>query len=362
MKIVHITSIYDVIREDSGARALMIYLLAKKQLEEGHEVLIVANQLSKLDTCKILSFSRMLKLRYNRVINWLLRRLVESHQHFEALKKFQSDVDIVHSHITEEGTYLSSVFKVPIIVTNHGTPNVNKCSFILSKFLSIINKAKIVAISYRNYIINRMIYGHNVIGYVYNGLDIAKIPFTAKPNKSHDIELCFAGRIIPIKGVHVAIKVADILHREGNDVLLKIHGIPYPGYYKYLHRILSMAKQRRYVYVKLNLPKNKLYESLGNCDALLFPSLFDEPFGYIIIETMATGTPVIAFPVGAVPEIICDEVNGFLVHNIKGMVNAVMSIYKINRHRVREYVHKKFNVESMYKNYLNIYKKVLEDE
>jgi glycosyltransferase involved in cell wall biosynthesis len=92
---------------------------------------------------------------------------------------------------------------------------------------------------------------------------------------------------------------------------------------------------------------------------LLFPIQWPEPFGLVMIEAMACGTPVIAYPFGSVPEIIRDGVCGYLVSNIEEAIRAVGRIEELDRHEIRRHFELNFTDERMAKNYLRIYQKLI---
>ena len=98
---------------------------------------------------------------------------------------------------------------------------------------------------------------------------------------------------------------------------------------------------------------------LKNAKALLFPIKWPEPFGLVMIEAMACGTPIIAYPNGAVPEIVEDKKTGFIVKNISEMVKAIKKIDRIDRKKCREKVEEKFSIEKMINEYEKISFKVL---
>jgi len=102
--------------------------------------------------------------------------------------------------------------------------------------------------------------------------------------------------------------------------------------------------------------KNKLY---GNAIGLLNPIQWNEPFGLVMAEAMATGTPVISFKKGAAPEIIEDNKNGFLVNTIDEMANRIHEIQKINRRDCRRRIEDHFTVEKMVQGYEKIYTKII---
>jgi glycosyltransferase involved in cell wall biosynthesis len=100
-------------------------------------------------------------------------------------------------------------------------------------------------------------------------------------------------------------------------------------------------------------------EFLGNASALLFPIDWPEPFGLVMIESMACGTPVIAYPCGSVPEIIRDGLNGFVVRNVDEAVQAVKKLPTIDRKKCRQYFELNFSDERMAEEYLRIYQKLI---
>src|SRR5206468_7284781 len=100
-------------------------------------------------------------------------------------------------------------------------------------------------------------------------------------------------------------------------------------------------------------------EFLGNAAALLFPIHWPEPFGLVMIEAMACGTPVIAYPYGSVPEIIADGTSGFLVHNVEEAIEVVGKIDQLDRRQCRGHFELNFTDERMASNYLDIYKQLV---
>ena len=98
---------------------------------------------------------------------------------------------------------------------------------------------------------------------------------------------------------------------------------------------------------------------LGNADALLFPISWPEPFGLVMIEAMASGTPVIAYPLGAVPEVMADGISGYLVPDLNGAVEAVKKIDQLDRRKVRKHFEQHFTADRMAKNYVKIYERLV---
>jgi len=98
---------------------------------------------------------------------------------------------------------------------------------------------------------------------------------------------------------------------------------------------------------------------LRNAKALLFPIRWEEPFGLVMIEAMACGTPVIAFNKGSVPEIVQHNKTGFVVENEDEMIEAIKNIDQINREDCRKYVEENFTVDKMVEGYEKVYRKIV---
>ena len=100
-------------------------------------------------------------------------------------------------------------------------------------------------------------------------------------------------------------------------------------------------------------------EFMGNAKAVLFPIQWEEPFGMVMIEAMACGTPVIAFSRGSVPEVIDDKQSGFIVKSVEEAVAAVYQLPQLSRNRVRKVFEERFAASRMAKDYLNIYNSII---
>jgi glycosyltransferase involved in cell wall biosynthesis len=189
----------------------------------------------------------------------------------------------------------------------------------------------------------------NYAGTVYNGMEIEKFKF----KKEQGNYLAFLGRYSSEKGADIAVAVAS----QSKEKLKMAGTIWGNGFYD----------QK----IKPYLEKNKV-EDLGflngkdvsdllrNAKALLFPIRWEEPFGLVMIEAMACGTPVIAFNKGSIPEIVQHNKTGFVVENEKEMLEEIKNINKINRADCREYVEENFTVEKMVEGYEKVYEKIIE--
>lgn len=191
----------------------------------------------------------------------------------------------------------------------------------------------------------------NYAATVYNGINLKSYPFNPHPGT----HLVAAGRFVPEKGIDLAVRVAA---RAG--VRLRLAGGQAEGDY-WEHHIKPYVDKPGTRYVGM-LPYRKLGEFYGSGLALLYPLRWEEPFGLVMVEAMACGTPVIALPHGSVPELVKDGVSGFIVKTIPEMVRAVKKIPTLDRRRVRQWVEQKFSNEKMVEGYEEAFYKIIDRE
>ncbi len=180
----------------------------------------------------------------------------------------------------------------------------------------------------------------NYLATIYNGIAIKQAPFIQKPKGNY---LLFVGRLHPEKGVAEAVEVA---RKTGEELI--ILGPPVTGGY-------WDKKIKPYLNEKIHhigvVPRDELYQYYGNAKATLVPIKWEEPFGLVMIESMACGTPVIAFGRGSVPEVVVQGKSGFIVNTVEEMAEAARKISMINRADCRAHVQKNFSLERMITRY-----------
>jgi glycosyltransferase involved in cell wall biosynthesis len=183
---------------------------------------------------------------------------------------------------------------------------------------------------------------------VYNAINFSDCEINEHVEKN--APLMFLGRLDKVKGVHNAIKVAQL---TGNQLLIA-GNIPHTAdnyqYYKAEIEPLIDGEQIKYVGELDDAGKNL---HLRQVKALLFPIEWEEPFGIVMIEAMACGTPVIAFNRGAVPEVI-DESTGIIVNTIEQMCSAVAQVHRINRRNCRKSAEERFDIRMIAQQYLQL--------
>jgi glycosyltransferase involved in cell wall biosynthesis len=166
--------------------------------------------------------------------------------------------------------------------------------------------------------------------------------------------LAFIGRLAPVKGTHLAIAVA-----QKTGVPLKIAGEIQPMFQQYYDTEIKPHVDGKFIqYIgEANLEEKN--ELLGNALALLFPIQWDEPFGLVMIEAMACGTPVIALPGGSVPEIVKDGVSGYVCRTVEEMAAKVQQAGEFDPRQVRSYAEDTFSLDRMVRQYADLYQGIL---
>jgi glycosyltransferase involved in cell wall biosynthesis len=188
---------------------------------------------------------------------------------------------------------------------------------------------------------------------IFNAVDTTH--YTPVEQVSGDAPLMFLGRVQPLKGPHHAIAIARQAGRR-----LVLAGNLEPVDLGYFHSEIEPAiddDQVTYVGPVDDVRKNEL---LGQAAALLMPIGFDEPFGIVMAEAMACGTPVIGFPLGSVPEVVRDGVNGFVADGVDAAAVAVGRLGGISRRAVRLDCEQRFSHEVIVAQYERLYHEMIE--
>jgi glycosyltransferase involved in cell wall biosynthesis len=167
--------------------------------------------------------------------------------------------------------------------------------------------------------------------------------------------LAFLGRICPEKGIEDAIAMA-----ERTQIPLKIAAKVDRVDREYYEARVKPLLSSPYVDFIGEINDGDKNEFLGGALALLFPIAWPEPFGLVMMEAMACGTPVIAYSCGSVPEIVEDGVTGFIVNGVDEGVSAVGRLNALDRIRIRERFERRFTVEQMSAKYLDVYRRLVD--
>jgi glycosyltransferase involved in cell wall biosynthesis len=182
-----------------------------------------------------------------------------------------------------------------------------------------------------------------------NGVSLDVYDF--KPDVARDAPLVFLGRIEEIKGPHLAI---DIAKRTGRRLVIA-GNVPDEKHAWFKANVQPHIDGQHVAYIGPvdDAQKNAL---LGKAAALLMPILWDEPFGIVMVEALACGTPVLGLARGAVPEVIVDGVTGFVKCDVDGLVSAVGCVGEIDRAECRERVRRLYSSDAIVETYLDLYR------
>jgi glycosyltransferase involved in cell wall biosynthesis len=185
---------------------------------------------------------------------------------------------------------------------------------------------------------------------IHNGVEIKKYEFNQKI--SSDAPLVFLSRIEEIKGLHIAIKIAQ---KSGRRLLIAGNHSPHGEGAYYWKNIIQPQIDGRFIQYVGPADDELKKDLLSQAYALLVPVQWDEPFGIVFAEALACGTPVISCPKGALPEIVVEGENGFLIQDIEEGVKAVNQIASISRLNCRKHAEERFSSDVLVRKYEKIY-------
>lgn len=186
---------------------------------------------------------------------------------------------------------------------------------------------------------------------IHHGID-ASIYSVGSRKRQH---LSFLGRIAPPKGTHLAIEVA-----KKSGIPLKIAGEVQPAYKNYWETMVKPQVDGKFIEYVGEVGLAEKIELLQSSVAMLFPIQWDEPFGLVMIEAMACGTPVLATPGGSVSEVIQEGLSGCVRAAVDDLAQCARSL-DLDPETVRAYMEKSFSVERMTRDYINLYTEILQD-
>jgi glycosyltransferase involved in cell wall biosynthesis len=260
----------------------------------------------------------------------------------DEIRRRADDFDVLHFHIDFLHYPLTRDFLDRTVTTQHGRLDSPE----LKRLYETFPEFPLVSISDAQ---REPIPSVNWAGTVYHGLPRDLFPFTGKPGGDY---LAFLGRVSPEKGLDRAIAIASSAGMR-LKVAAKIDKADRDYWDEVIGPMIATHPNVEYVG---EIDEHQKAEFLGQAHALLFPIDWPEPFGLVMIEAMACGTPVIAFRRGAVPEIIDEGVSGFVVDDVGGAVAAVQRAEELDRAIVRSAFDHRFTVERMAEDYLAIYR------
>ena len=318
-----------------GGTERVVSWLTEELIALGHEVTLFASGDSVMSARLDASWPRSLRLDGSvRDPNALHMMMLER------VYQRAADFDFLHFHLDYYPFSLFSRQPTPFVTTLHGRLDLPEHQPVFDTFSTI----PVVSISNAQ---RRPLPQANWVRTVHHGLpqDLLQ-PKPVKPSY-----FAFLGRIAPEKGVDRAIRIAQHCGMP-LKVAAKVDNVD-REYFE--EQILPMIKSAKVDYIG-EINDSQKSQFLSGAVALLVPIDWPEPFGLVMIEAMACGTPVIAFNRGSAPEVIEDGLTGFIVEDINGAIGAVDRLHHLSRDKIRRQFEKRFTARRMAQDYLAVYR------
>ena len=254
------------------------------------------------------------------------------------------EFDVIHNHVGLYAMPFASLSTTPTLTTTHGRLDAPSTQ----KFHRAFLKQPLVSISDAQRI---PIPDVNWAATVYNAVDLSNFHFKEEPGDY----LVFLGRMHPEKRPDRAIDIARDL---GMRLIMAAKVDPIDRDY-YEHAIAPLIRSSSLIEYIGEVNEQEKDALLGGAYAYLFPIDWPEPFGLTMVESMATGTPVIAYRAGSVPEVVVDGVTGLVCGTVSEMVQAVTRVGQIDRRVCREHVERHFAPSVMVRGYEQVYERLV---
>ena len=322
-----------------GGTERVVHYLTEELVRQGHDVTLFASGDSQTSARLVAAVPRALRLDPN-VRDPLPHLMVQ----LEQVKRQASNFDVLHFHSEALHFPAFRELRRRTVTTVHGRLDLPD----LMPFYEEFADMPLVSVSHDQ---RRHLPNANWLGTVHHGLPSAVLPFNPRPSGNY---LAFIGRISPEKRPDRAIAIAQ---RAGMRLLIaaKIDASDRGYFTRSIEPLLSGP----HVEFIGEIDEAKKAQFLGNARALLFPIDWPEPFGLVMIEAMACGTPVIGWRCGSVPEVIDHGVTGYVVDGQLEAVSAVDRIDELDGRLVRQRFEERFSAERMAREYVKIYRSVV---
>ncbi|MCG9891603.1 MAG: glycosyltransferase family 4 protein [Thermosynechococcaceae cyanobacterium MS004] len=337
MKIAQVAPLWEQVPPPAyGGIELVVSLLTEELVRRGHEVTLFASG-DSVSQAKLESVhSRAIRLDPEVKDPGIYEAL-----HLNHVCQQADTFDVVHFHVGHTALPYVKSIKAPVVHTLHApfTPDSRKL-FRYAKEQSYISISEAQ--------IDRDL-GLNYVATVHNAIDVSRHQFYAQADEPP--YLAFLGRFSPDKGPHHAIAIA-----KATGIPLKMAGKVDPIDRAFFEREVQPhidGSQIQFLGEANHAQKNEL---LGRAIAMLFPITWQEPFGLVMIESMAAGTPVIAMRMGSTPEVIVHGKTGYLCDSVEDCIAAVGRLKDLNRQDCRNHVATQFSVAKMVDGYESVYR------
>jgi glycosyltransferase involved in cell wall biosynthesis len=322
-----------------GGTERVVSTLTDELVRQGHDVTLFASGDSRTTATLVAPVPRALRLAKS--VDPLALHLLLVEQVTQRADEF----DIIHYHIAPLHFSMARRLTVPHVTTLHGRLDLPEIVALYSEF----NDVPLVSVSDAQ---REPLPDQNWIGTVYHGLPNRELQFSA----GRGGYLAFLGRISPEKRVDRAIDIA-----KACGCPLKIAAKVDPADQRYFEQEIKPLLDHPLVEYCGEITEGQKGEFLGGAKALLFPIDWPEPFGLVMIESLACGTPVVAIRGGSVPEVLEDGVNGFICDNLEEAIDATTRIPALDRRACRRAFERRFTAARMAEEYVQLYRRLSAD-
>lgn len=342
MKIAQVSPLYESVPPKSyGGTERVVSYLTEELVRLGHDVTLFASGDSVTQAVLRSTCSEALRLR-KKCDDALTYHILMIEKVFQSAEDF----DIIHGHIDYLTFPLARRTKTKCLTTLHGRLDLIDLVSIFQEF----DEMPLVSISNAQ---RKPLPWVRWIGTVYHGLPKDLYQFHAQPGNY----LAYLGRISPEKRVDHAIEIAK---RVG--MKLKIAAKVDKVDQVYFDTVIKPLLNNSLIEFVGEIKQEEKNDFLGNAFAVLFPIDWPEPFGLVMIEAMACGTPVIACRRGSVPEVMEEGVTGFVCRTVNEAVRSVKKISTIDRSLCRKVFDERFTSQRMAEDYLALYEQLLQEQ
>ncbi len=339
MKIAQIAPLYESVPPRYyGGTERVVYHLTEELVRMGHDVTLYASGDSLTSARLVPLGSQALRLDSS-CIDQIVHHVLMVERVYRAAEQY----DIIHSHIDYFPFSMVRRVRTPVVTTLHGRLDLKDLVPLYMDFADVplvsISNAQRDPLPWVNW-----------LDTVYHGIPAQSY----QPYEQPGTYLAFLGRISPEKRVDRAIEIA----KRANLPLKIAAKVSIPDR-EYFTSTIEPLMSHPLIEYRGEIGEKDKNEFLGNAAALIFPIDWPEPFGLVMIEALACGTPVIARAHGSVPEIIEHGVNGFIVQNEDEAVEAVKALPGISRKKCREIFEERFTARRMARDYVTVYRKLI---
>ncbi|HTQ04624.1 MAG TPA: glycosyltransferase family 4 protein [Polyangiaceae bacterium] len=338
MRIAQVSPLYESVPPQLyGGTERIVSFLTEELVALGHDVTLYASGDSKTAAKLVGVCPRSLRLDEHSVDS-----LAHHFVMLERLSREFGQYDIVHFHIDYLHFLTSRLLGLRQVTTLHGRLDLPD----LKPLYAVFGDAPVVSISDAQ---REPLPEAAWVATVPHGLPTDLLPFRAEPEDY----FAFVGRISPEKRVDRAIEIATAL-----GIKLRVAAKIADADRKYFETEIKPLLQNPLVEFIGEIGESDKAEFVGKARALLFPIDWPEPFGLVMIEAMACGTPVIAFDHGSVREVVDEGVTGFIVNDVPGAVAAARRVGELDRAGVRRVFEERFTASRMAQDYVQIYERL----